>query len=105
MSVCMLVMMVSFFNCSANVICRQQREYICLKEGNQQFETCHEYSEGDGNHRYAESGAGAHLTKNENETEEGKSNNVTRGDVCKQSDHKDEGTKEQSQNFDRCKEY
>ncbi len=85
---CFGVVMV--FCCRSYVKRCKQGEHISLQEGNQQFKYAHEQRKGDRENGRSVTGHNVFLSENKDETKEAKYNDVTGGDVCKQTQHQHE---------------
>ena len=92
--VCIVMIMMMFFHCCAEINGGEQREDKRLQEGYQQFQQTHEYHEGNRENRNTKSKTSAHFSEDEDETKEGERNDVSGRDVGEQSDHQYERTEE-----------
>lgn len=72
-------------NCKADEQCRQEGEDICLEESHEKFEAVHEY------HKQNRGRGYPYRLEDEDETDEAEHNDMTRCNICKESDHECEG--------------
>jgi ribosomal protein L37E len=90
----MVLLMMMLLYRSPEVYCRQQCEYVCLKEGYQQFQAAHEYCKRNGYDRDPQAQSGVYLCKDKDQTKERESDDVTCRYVGKKSYHQNEGPQE-----------